>query len=190
MYRYENTDSFSKDFYHPIPTIIDRIPAGSLRRYANVAGAALDQWTFGNRVVLLGDAAHTHGGAYAAGASLAIDDAYTLYLAIQAVFAEAFPVEEPISVEKIARALDLYETTRRPHAAKVLSKVHSQRIKTIERYKAAKESGVPESDEEFKARFLGRDDPVWLNEHDAEAAFRRVLLGGIQAKPAANGVSH
>ncbi|KAG9788873.1 hypothetical protein KCU88_g1632, partial [Aureobasidium melanogenum] len=65
-----------KDWHPVIPKIIDRVPW--VRRYANVAGSALDQWSFQDRVTLLGDAAHTHGGAFAAGASLAIDDAYTL----------------------------------------------------------------------------------------------------------------
>lgn len=174
-----------RNFYPPIPAIIDRIPAGTLRRYANVAGEALDTWTYGGgRVVLLGDAAHTHGGAFAAGASLAIDDAYTLYLALQAVFPEA-DVED-IDTKKdtrLTRALDLYESTRRTHAAKVLAKVHADRAaaqlrKDKKRERAA--AGLPaETDEEveaaFVARFKGRGDPVWLNEHDAEAAFREVL---------------
>lgn len=173
-----------RDFYPPIPAIIDRIPPGTLRRYANVAGEALDRWTFGGgRVVLLGDAAHTHGGAFAAGASLAIDDAYTLYLALQAVLPEAAIDDAPTTPAQIGRALDLYESARRPHAAKVLAKVHADRAAAKlrndkERERAAAGLGVETEDEvdaAFVARFKARGDPVWLNEHDAAAAFREVL---------------
>ncbi|CAK7198064.1 hypothetical protein SEUCBS139899_000722 [Sporothrix eucalyptigena] len=173
-----------RNFYAPIPEIIDRIPPGTLRRYANVAGAALDRWTFENRVILIGDAAHTHGGAFAAGASLAIDDAYTLYLALQAVFPEAGTADgsQTASVADIARSLDLFESTRRPHAAKVLEKVHAGRAATAlrdEKDHARATAGTSRTEEEidaeFVARFKGRGDPVWLNEHDAEAAFRETL---------------
>ncbi|KAH8881406.1 FAD/NAD(P)-binding domain-containing protein [Thozetella sp. PMI_491] len=175
-----------KDFYPPIPTIIDRIPKGTLRRYANVAGAELDQWTFDDRVTLLGDAAHTHGGAYAAGASLAIDDAYTLYLAITAVFAEAQPISEPVSRYQIGRALRLYEATRKPHVAKVLKEVHAGRKSAAARSQKVRETGIPETDEAFVARFAQKGDPVWLNEHDASTAFRKALLQEVQATPTAD----
>ncbi|EXJ77442.1 hypothetical protein A1O3_09668 [Capronia epimyces CBS 606.96] len=58
-----------------------------VRLYPNLAGAPLDTWVFGSRVTLVGDAAHTHGGAHAAGGSLALDDAWALYLAFRHVFA-------------------------------------------------------------------------------------------------------
>lgn len=138
-----------------------------------MAGAALDQWTFGSRVTLLGDAAHTHGGAYAAGASLAIDDAYALYLSLAAVFPPGQPVSEPVPSREIGRALGLYESVRRPHAARVLESVHAGRRQQLERLEALSRKGLSEeSDEDFSARIRGRGDPVWLNEHDVEAAFR------------------
>ncbi|EPE08707.1 salicylate hydroxylase [Ophiostoma piceae UAMH 11346] len=175
-----------KDFYPPIPQIIERIPKDTLRRYANVSGAALDTWTFKSRVVLIGDAAHTHGGAFAAGVSLAVDDAYTLYLAIRAVFAEANPIDEPVAVSQIARVLDLYESTRRPHAAKVLERVHGDRAKTTARYEKAHRTGNPETDKEFLQRFVGRTDPVWLNEHDAESAFFETLQAKTRGETVAS----
>ncbi|KAL2786667.1 hypothetical protein BJX66DRAFT_341986 [Aspergillus keveii] len=49
--------------------------------YPNFAGDALETWVFGSRVTLVGDAAHAHGGAFAAGGSLALDDAFALALA-------------------------------------------------------------------------------------------------------------
>ncbi|OAA61787.1 Aromatic-ring hydroxylase-like protein [Niveomyces insectorum RCEF 264] len=181
-----------RDFVAPIPAIIDRIPEGSLRRYANIVGAALDQWTFRDRVVLLGDAAHTHGGAFAAGASLAIDDAYTLYLAVRAVFAEAVPVAEPVDAAHIGRALQLYEAARRPHAARMLALVHAERAKALARDEKARLTGQPgETDEEFRQRWAARRDAVWLNEHDAEAAFRDVLEAQTQGakKAQSNGTT-
>jgi hypothetical protein len=48
-------------------------------------------------VTLLEDAVHTHGGAFGVGSSLAIDDAYTLYLALRAVFPEALPINDPFA---------------------------------------------------------------------------------------------
>lgn len=156
-----------------IPKIIERIPR--VRRYANVAGRALDQWTFEDRVTLLGDAAHTHGGAFAAGASLAIDDAYTLSLA----FDEVFPATEVINndlvaPELIGRVLDLYERIRRPHTARVLAHVHDGRAKARSRFEQSL-AGRPESDSEFRNRIATREDPVWLTEHDAEKTFIEVV---------------
>ena len=146
-----------------------------MRRYANVAGRALDKWSFEDRITLLGDAAHTHGGAFAAGAALAIDDAYALSLALDHVFPSGSEVGVgPIDPSHIALALDLYETTRRPHSARVLAIVHENRRKALIRQKN-RANGQPESDEEFRSRFANRTDPVWLTEHDVEQAFENVL---------------
>ncbi len=141
-----------------------------------MAGRALDNWTFEGRVTLVGDAGHTHGGAFAAGASLAVDDAYCLSLALDEVFppTSSSSDSETVSVEKIRRALDLYESTRRPHTAKVLDIVHANKDKSrklVER----RLNGQPETDEEFRQRYAGRPNPVWLNEYDVEAAFREVV---------------
>lgn len=153
-----------------------------------MTGAGLDKWSFNDRVTLLGDAAHTHGGTYAAGASLAIDDAYALYLALRAVFAEASPITEPVSSQQIGRALKLYEETRRPHAARLINEVHAGLDKRAARIKVEQDTGVAETDEAFRARTALRDG-VWLFEHDVEAAFRKVLLRDVEVKPVPNGTS-
>ncbi|KAM5361000.1 hypothetical protein ACJZ2D_013390 [Fusarium nematophilum] len=167
-------DAF-KGYHHPVPAIIDRIPPGTLRRYANAFGPKLDTWTFVDRVVLIGDAAHTHGGAFGAGASLAIDDAYTLYLALRAVFPQALPISEPVPRSYLGLALDLYESVRRPHAARVLDIVLQDRQKQFARNEELKAAGKEESDEKFRERMKGRRSAPWLHEHDAERAFQEVL---------------
>lgn len=160
--------------WHPtVDKVIDRIPW--VRCYSNVAGRALDTWTFQDRVTLVGDAGHTHGGAFAAGVSLAIDDAYCLSLALDEIFppSTALGVEDT-SVDKIRQALDLYESTRRPHTAKVLEIVHANKDKS-RKLVEKRLNGQAETDEEFRKRYAARPNPVWLNEHDVEAAFRKVV---------------
>lgn len=162
-----------QDWNPVVPRIIERIPW--VRRYANVAGRALDHWSFEDRVILLGDAAHTHGGAFAAGASLAIDDAYALSLALDEVFSPTTGRRgEKALLDQIHRVLDLYESTRRPHTAKVLAIVHENRQQSRARTER-RQAGQAETDEEFRNRVSGRSDPAWLNEHDVETAFRKVV---------------
>ncbi|KAH6880006.1 hypothetical protein B0T10DRAFT_531976 [Thelonectria olida] len=169
-------DAF-KNYHHPVPSIIDRIPPNTLRRYTNTFGPKLEKWTFEDRVVLIGDAAHTHGGAFGAGASLAIDDAYTLYLALRSVFPEALPISKPISRSHVGLALELYESLRRPHATKVLDIVLQDRQRQFARNEELKASGQDESDENFRARLGGRSFAAWLHEHNAERAFQETLTG-------------
>ncbi|UPK99960.1 hypothetical protein LCI18_010895 [Fusarium solani-melongenae] len=167
-------DAF-KGYHHPVPAIIDRIPPGTLRRYTNAFGPKLDSWTFADRVVLIGDAAHAHGGAFGAGASLAIDDAYTLYLALRAVFSQALPISRPIPRSHIGLALDLYESVRRPHAARVLDIVLQDRQKQFARNEALKAAGKEERDQDFRERMKGRKGAAWLHEHDVEKAFQEAV---------------
>ncbi|KAG4434256.1 hypothetical protein IFR05_010246 [Cadophora sp. M221] len=158
-----------KDFNPLVRAIASRIP--SVRRYANVAGAGLKHWTFSNRVTLLGDAAHTHGGAFAAGASLAIDDAYALYLALSATI----PTSTEISPERLALALSLYERTRRPQSDRVLRVVHGMVSEHRGRMERFWREGTEESYGEFRGRIAARLNPAWLTEHDVEGAFEKVL---------------
>ncbi|KAJ3459145.1 hypothetical protein MRS44_015218 [Fusarium solani] len=167
-------DAF-KGYHHPVPAIIDRIPPGTLRRYTNAFGPKLDTWTFADRVVLIGDAAHAHGGAFGAGASLAIDDAYTLYLALRAVFPQALPISRPIPRSHIGLALDLYESVRRPHAARVLDIVLQDRQKQFARNEGLKAAGKEESDQDFRERMKGRKGAAWLHEHDVEKTFQEAI---------------
>jgi salicylate hydroxylase len=90
-----------------------------IRFYPNLScPSALKSWVFDGRVVLIGDAAHAHGGAHATGGSLAIEDAYTLSLALLHIF----PVDaasKPSQVD-VDVALKLYEEVRKPHAERLL----------------------------------------------------------------------
>jgi salicylate hydroxylase len=133
--------------------------------YPNFAGDALETWVFGSRVTLVGDAAHAHGGAFAAGGSLALDDAVALALACRSV-------QDLSTAENIKGALRLYEKTRQPHTDRLLKTVHGQ-------LDSSKKVGPPVSPEEEDARLLermrNRPDTVWLSEHDVEAEFAAVL---------------
>lgn len=147
----------------------------------------LPSYTFLNgRVALIGDAAHPHGGAFATGGSLAIDDAYALSLALFNVFPPAANATGALpSSEELVRALSLYERTRKPHTTRLLEVVHAQNEKSKERLR----SGVVETDEQLRERMKNRADPSWLHDHDVEAAFRAVLEGdrvrGKEAGPEA-----
>lgn len=135
------------------------------RLYPNMAGAALEAWTFENRVALIGDAAHTHGGAFASGGSLAIDDAYCFSLALRHIFPPA-ATEKP-SPKRLAQAFKLYQDTRLPHANRILQKVHEARAAQ----KASVARGKTETDGQLRARVSSRFDPSWIGEHRVEAAF-------------------
>lgn len=161
----------SKDFNPLVREITAHIP--SVRRYANVAGAGLKTWSFSNRVTLLGDAAHTHGGAFAAGASLAIDDAYALYLSLL-VAIPTTSTTKPLT-EQLRFAFDLYEKTRRPQSDRVLRIVHDIFEGNKERLRAFWEEGIEEDDVAFRERIGNRLDPSWLTEHDVVGAFEKVL---------------
>lgn len=119
---------------------------------------------------MLGDAAHTHGGAFAAGGSLAINDAYALALSL----AHVWPKEGAPTHAQLRRALALYDETRRPLVTRVLDLVHGAAQK--KRWTGANaENGEKETDEELRARISSRPDMTWLTEHDVEAEFRGVI---------------
>ena len=149
--------------------LTDLTPSTNL--YPNFAGDALPTWVFGSRVTLVGDAAHAHGGAFAAGGSLALDDALALGLAFKHVFQRS-----TFSIEKIERALALYSQTRQPHTARLLGIVHDQ----ID-LKVASFATSEAEDEALVARLKGRPDTTWLSEHDVEAAFGAVAQGSHDA---------
>lgn len=116
---------------------------------------------------MIGDAAHAHGGAYATGGSLAIDDAYALSLAIAHVFPPSRT--SAASPSDLGRALRLYEATRKPHAEKLLAIVHRANAK-----KAAS-VGREVGDEELRRMAGERAETGWLHEHDVVAAFEEVV---------------
>jgi salicylate hydroxylase len=154
---------YYKDWSPLIRAIVDAIPY--TRVYPNAAAHGLNSWVLGDgRVTLAGDAAHAHGGAFAAGGSLAIDDAWAFAAAIQHVFPRS-ATELPNQAD-ISRALNLYNKTRKAHTDRVLATVHAGNKTAIARL------GRPETDEELRVRMKNRADVSWIHEHNVEAAFR------------------
>ncbi|OQE22143.1 hypothetical protein PENFLA_c013G09894 [Penicillium flavigenum] len=145
----------------------------STHLYPNFVGDALPNWVFGSRVTLVGDAAHAHGGAFAAGGSLALDDSLALGLAFKEVFSSS---KATFSPENINKALGLYSQTRQPHTARLLGIVHSQIDKKGTIF------ATHEEDAALVARMTGRPNTEWLSEHDVETAFTAVVeqLEGAQ----------
>lgn len=156
-----------KDWNPVVKALTEATPY--VRLYPNFAGEPLDTWVFGSRVTLVGDAAHTHGGAHAAGGSLALDDAWALYLAFRHVLlaGAAAPGRggTSLNIQDIHRALTLYERTRRPHTERLVTSVLA----------AAKAPGAPETDKALRQKMQSRPSTTWLTEHDVEATFARVL---------------
>ena len=118
---------------------------------------------------MIGDAAHAHGGAFATGGSLAIDDAYALYRAITSVFPET-ATQKPSSAD-IQKGLKLYENTRRPHAVRLLKVVHANNAMKTKKILAE----TQETDEELRARAARGSGTTWLHEHDVVKAFEETL---------------
>ena len=134
------------------------------RIYPNYAGEPLPTWVFDSRVTLVGDAAHTHGGAFAAGGSLAIDDAYALFLAFRHALGSS-RAQKPKEYE-VRAALALYDETRRPHTERLLTIV----LKGI-----GGQATNTDSDEVLVERVRNKPNTTWLSEHDVEKAFQSVL---------------
>ncbi|KAJ3499293.1 hypothetical protein NLG97_g458 [Lecanicillium saksenae] len=138
-----------------------------VRLYPNYAGPALSTYLMAPRVALLGDAAHTHGGAFAAGGSLALNDALSLGLS----FAHVAKLQRDVASLRLAEihhALTLYDRVRQPHATKLLNIVHGSLHK-----KQPSHTSVGAEDEALMARFKSRPDLTWLSEHDVETAFEK-----------------
>lgn len=137
--------------------------------YPNFAGDALPTWVFRSRVTLIGDAAHAHGGAFAAGGSLALDDALALGLAFKHVFSSSAS-RPSFSIENVKKALGLYSSTRQPHTARLLRIVHNQIDKRGTQFASSEEE-----DDALVARMRSRPNTEWLSEHDVEAAFASTI---------------
>lgn len=161
---------FYRDWHPRYRAIVDATPWTGI--YPNSAAHALDTWVLGDgRVTLAGDAAHAHGGAFAAGGSLALDDAWAFAESIRHVFPEDAGRRTPArsAAEDITRALRVYERTRKAHTDRVMSVVHEQNRKKVERL------GQVQTDEELRARLQNRYDPSWIHEHDVQLAFSQAL---------------
>lgn len=161
----------SQDWNPTVKALIDAAPY--IRLFPNYAGSALETWSFDSRVTLVGDAAHTHGGAFAAGGSLAINDAHALYLSLQHVWPAAPGQTSKPSREQVAAVFKLYEATRQPVVNRLLGVVHN----SLAGQKVVLERGKTETDGELRRRVNGRMDPWWISEHDVERAFREAVDG-------------
>ncbi|KAH8882974.1 FAD/NAD(P)-binding domain-containing protein [Thozetella sp. PMI_491] len=142
-----------KDWSPLIRAIINATP--NTRVYPNTAAYGIDSWVLGNgRATLVGDAADAHGGAFAAGGGLALDDASVFAAAMLHVFpvgAERLPAEA-----ELAQALRLYEATRKAHIDQILKIVHGMHKKNLVRHDTV------ETDDKFRARIKNIGDLSWL----------------------------
>jgi salicylate hydroxylase len=152
---------YYKDWHPAVRKLVEATPY--IRQYPNTAAPGLTTWIYGNgRVTLVGDAAHAHGGALAAGGSLALDDAY----AIKAALWHVFRPGAIHTTADIQRALSLYQRTRKTHTDRVVSMIQQGNKATIARI----QKGV-ETDQELRMRLGNRSDPYWIHEHNVEAEF-------------------
>ncbi|KAJ4146304.1 hypothetical protein NW754_001772 [Fusarium falciforme] len=140
-----------KDWNPTIRAFIDAAPY--VRLFPNYAGAALDTWSFANRVTLVGDAAHTHG------ALSAMSGQHPL-------LTQKSPLRQ-----RLLRSSRIYEATRQPHVNRLLGVVH----KNLAGQKANIERAKAETDEQLRQRVSQRMDPSWISEHDVEKAFKQVV---------------
>lgn len=156
-----------RDWHPRYRRIVEAMP--HVRIYPNATARALDTWVLGGkgRATLAGDAAHAHGGAFAAGGSLALDDAWAFAAAISQVFPPATGVLP--EGEEILRALRIYESTRQAHTDSVMAVVHDMNEKKLARLEEE------QTDEDLRRRMKNRYDPTWIHEHDVQEAFVRAL---------------
>ncbi|ETS73669.1 hypothetical protein PFICI_14615 [Pestalotiopsis fici W106-1] len=163
---------YYRDWSPAVQAIINAVP--HTRVYPNSTAHALDTWVLGaGRVTLAGDAAHAHGGAFAAGGSLALDDAW----AFAASLFEAVPPDaaRKPSARDVAAALALYERTRKPHTDRVMHVVAQMNAKKIEQVKRQDAT----TDEELRRKMKERADTSWIHEHDVTEAFGAALERGL-----------
>ncbi|TLS24978.1 hypothetical protein PpBr36_06921 [Pyricularia pennisetigena] len=186
----EEVQELYKDWHPTLRAIIQANP--HTRVYHNAAADGLDSWVLGGgRVTLAGDAAHAHGGAFAAGGSLAIDDAWAFAQSILHVFAgEVSPASVVVDAggsarwvsptpplqpkqkgDKVAAALRLYERTRKQHTDRVQKTVANKNEATLQRLR----TGVVETDQELRRRMRTRQDLAWIHEHDVVSAFIKAV---------------
>ena len=166
---------YYRDWHPVVRTMVAATPY--TRQYPNTAAPGLDCWVFGNgRITLAGDAAHAHGGALAAGGSLAIDDAYAFAASLRHVFPPSSHIQ---SKAEIPHALSLFERTRKPHTDRVINMIREGNKNGIARLRRDDR----ETDEELRARIRSRSDPSWIHEHDVEAAFAQAVAQDMENSP-------
>ena len=159
-----------KDWSPLTRQILDATP--SIKCYPNTAAKELPTWVLGDgRVTLAGDAAHAHGGAFAAGGSLAINDAWAFAQSVLHFFPrrrEAWRVRLDDDVG-VAKVLQLYERTRKAHTDRVQRTVQERNQFLVDQIKTR------QLDEELREKMRSRRDLTWIHEHDVEAAFESAV---------------
>ncbi|KAJ3895769.1 FAD/NAD-P-binding domain-containing protein [Lentinula edodes] len=176
-----------KDWNPWITDLLDRIPPNSLRVHPGWGSNQVPPPIHAGRIVLLGDAFHPHGGALAAGGSLAIDDSIALFLSLQHVQqsqsstpSTSSPSPSPsdassnspskvsmrtrLSISELSHALGLYASTRLPHAGRVFNVVERMRENVVKLGRLWDEEKIQEWARDKK-------EVVWLHEHDVHKAF-------------------
>ncbi|BGP36294.1 hypothetical protein JCM10449v2_000192 [Rhodotorula kratochvilovae] len=147
--------------YHPtVRAIIDAIPPASLGQYASFSGPQLTTIVDGGRIALLGDASHPLSGAFGSGATFALEDAWTLAIALAHARENALPLEE---------ALRLFDETR--------SAFYSLLYAELKLMAAAAEKGKDLPwDERVKDRMAERwGDLEWIYSFDVKGAWEDQL---------------
>jgi salicylate hydroxylase len=161
-------DEASQDWHPAIRSITEAAPY--IRQFPGYAADPLETWSFHDRIVLVGDAAHGHGGAFAAGGSLAINDAHALSLALFHVWPPSASSKKP-SVADLHKVFEIYQATRKRQVDRLLDSVH----KSVAGRRVKTDNGTEETDEQLRKRVSERMDPFWVAEHDVEAAFEAVV---------------
>lgn len=183
--------------WHPSIAALARVTP-SINVYPDYHGPALPSLVVGDgRVVLIGDAGHPHGGAFAAGGTLSIEDAYTLSLCLAHATSTSHShatdtdantagpesaTSGPVAGEKdpqdrnpnpkesaVRHAFELFDASRREHVNRLVAA--AERLRAQRRA----DEGRMLSDEEITQRVHRRQDVGWLAENDAEKVFRGVL---------------
>ncbi|KAL1408357.1 hypothetical protein Q8F55_005166 [Vanrija albida] len=161
-------------WYPPLAALTRVAP--EVRVFPDYNGPALPSLVVGGgRGVLLGDAGHCHGGAFAAGGTLAIEDAYTLGLAVQAALERARARGQRLGAADLAFAFDLFDKARLAHVNRLLRAANDLR-------KAKKHTeGQVLTEEDIEAYVHRHVDISWVSDNDADAVFAKVLAeaGGV-----------
>ncbi|KAH7041617.1 salicylate 1-monooxygenase [Microdochium trichocladiopsis] len=161
-----------KDWSPLARSILDATPR--IKVYPNTAAKELPTWILGNgRVTLAGDAAHAHGGAFAAGGSLAINDAWAFAQSVLYYFPREGGWRVRPDDAGLTEVVSLYERTRKPHTDKVQKTVQDRNQFLVDQIK------MKQTDEELRAQMKNRRDLTWIHEHDVEAAFARAIPSKI-----------
>lgn len=160
---------YYKNWSPLVKSIIDAMPY--TRVYPNSTAHALDSWVLGDgRVTLAGDAAHAHGGAFAAGGSLALDDAWAFAASVSRVYPPTST--KPPTADEITSAIALYEDTRKPHTDRVMHVVAQGNSKKVNQVKRQEEI----TDEQLRESMIKRADTSWIHEHDVVASFENATI--------------